>query len=640
MTIGWEHPEDTRRGWEGINSADMEWFRDEPIEKFAREGVQNSLDARNDMSKPVNVKFDLMDVKVESIPDIKELRGNINRALEAFKDNQPTDSTAALRVIKLYENAIQLLSKNTIPVFQIIDSNTTGMSWDDDSKNSHFFTYMKATSHSGKGSDSGGSFGIGKMAPFVVSAIRTIFASSVYKQGNNFFQVTQGKAVFSSLFDANKVQRSGTGFWGEKGEFNPVKSSELIDSNWIYQSTNNNLTNDDLGTKISTIGFNANENKIWKYEIASSIIKNFFAAIHSNNLEVEVGDLLINSKSLNTYFKMENFAHKIKTNKNIDVEDWQKEFEITREYVSSLEDSSTVEVINSKLEILGECELRIKMDDDLPKRVCYIRNGMKITEALGVSGVKSFSGLMDFVAVFQCLNQKGNEILRSMENPSHNAFDPNRPEDVLEKSKAHNAVKELALWIRTNLNDYARSQGEEVKDIDELLEFFSWEEEEQGEDGIDEINPFGKPVKIKVKRATTKKLPKIPNPRPGPSPPNPSPNNPNPIPTPPNPKPGPGPVTNIRIPVAVNNFRFSRQENEKSLKLFFTPEFSGEAEFEIFKSEADSRDGTPLSLVDAKDKNTMIYIEGERTELDIELVDSIDGSLEIALFQTKGGKKS
>ena len=135
-------------------------------------------------------------------------------------------------------------------------------------------------------------------------------------------------------------------------------------------------------------------------------------------------------------------------------------------------------------------------------------------------------------------------------------------------------------------------------------------------------------------------MPKIPNPRPGPSPPNPSPPGPNPVPTPPNPKPGPGPVVNIRIPVAVNNFRFLRQENDKSLKLFFTPEFSGEAEFEIFKSEADSRDGAPLSLVDAKDKNTMIYIEGERTELDIELVDSIDGSLEIALFQTKGGKKS
>ena len=63
MTIGWEHPEDTRRGWEGINSADMEWFRDEPIEKFAREAVQNSLDARNDMSKPVNVKFDAKDNK-------------------------------------------------------------------------------------------------------------------------------------------------------------------------------------------------------------------------------------------------------------------------------------------------------------------------------------------------------------------------------------------------------------------------------------------------------------------------------------------------------------------------------------------------------------------------------------------------
>jgi len=638
MMIGWEHPEDTLRGYEGINSADMEWFRDEPIEKFAREAVQNALDAGIGGSEPVKVNFDLIDVKVDSIPGIDELRENIKGALSFNIENNEKDSYATEKVNKIYENALKKLSLEVIPVFQITDSNTSGMSWDN-KKNNHFFTYMKASSHSGKGSDSAGSYGIGKMAPFVVSAIRTIFASSVYQQGNDYCQVTQGKADLSSFYDSNNIQRRKTGFWGEKGKFNPVKSADLFDSSWIYKSASNNLSESDVGTKISTLGFNANQNGIWEYEIASSVIQNFFVAIYTNELEIQVGSLFINARSLPNYFNVDTFAQKIKINKNIEVTNWQKEFDITHEYVSCLDSTSEVEVINSTLEYLGDCELRIKIGEDFPKRVCYVRNGMKITESLGVSGVKSFSGLMDFVAVFQCKSKEGNEILRSMENPSHNAFDPNRPEDSNEKSLAHNAVKELGAWIRKHLNDVARRQGEDAKDIDELLEFFSWEDEEQGEDGIGEINPFGKPIKVKVKRATRKKLPKIPNPRSGPKPPNPSPPGPNPVPTPPNPKPGTGPVTNIRIPVAVKNFRFLKQENSKSLKLFFTPEFSGEAGFEIFRSEADSRDSIPLKLKDSKDKNAMVYIEGQRAELDINLVDSIDGSLEIALFQIKGGKK-
>jgi len=637
MTIGWEHPIDSLKGWEGINSADMEWFRDEPLEKLARECVQNALDAGLDNSKPVKVEFDLIDVKVDSIPDLKALKKNINSALETYKNEQMADS----KVINLYENANKLLSKDTMSVFQIIDSNTSGMAWDD-SKKCDFFTYMRASSHSSKGGDSGGSFGIGKMAPFVVSGIRTIFASSVYRQDNGYHQVTQGKAELSSLNDDEGILRRKVGLWGNKENFDPVHSNELIDSSWIYKSTSNELNEENIGTKISSLGFNKNQNKIWQYEIASSIIKNFFVAIHTNRLEVNVGGLAISSGSLNNYFKMDAFAQKIKANKYVDSLDWEKEFDITRQYVESLDNNPKVKVIKNKLQYLGNCELRIKIEENLPKRICYIRNGMKITEDLGVSGVKSFSGLMEFVAIFQCLNKKGNEILRSMENPSHNAFDPKRPEDAEERALASNAINELAYWIRSNLNEFARKQGEEAKDIQELLEFFSWEEEEEGEKGSEEVNPFGKPVKVKVKRASRKRLPKIPNPkpsrkRPGPDP---SPPSPNPIPTPPNPDPGPGPDVKIRIPVAVGNFRFLKKANGKSIKLFFTPEFSGEANFELFRSEADGRGSNPIKMIKHNDTKAQIFVEGERTEINVELHDELDGSLEIALFQFLKGAKS
>ena len=183
------------------------------------------------------------------------------------------------------------------------------MSWDD-TKNNHFFTYIRASSHSAKGNDSGGSFGIGKMAPFVVSGIRTIFASSVYQKDNNYFQVTQGKTVLSSLYDSNGIQRRSIGLWGEKGTYDPVETADLSNSDWIYKSSSVDLASNDVGTKISALGFTANQNNNWDYEIASSIIMNFFAAIHANKLEVQIGGLVINAKSLNNFFSRKTFSRK------------------------------------------------------------------------------------------------------------------------------------------------------------------------------------------------------------------------------------------------------------------------------------------------------------------------------------------
>ena len=53
MDIGWEHPLDASEGWEGLNDGDMEHFVKDPIVKTAREGIQNSLDAKNPKNKGI-----------------------------------------------------------------------------------------------------------------------------------------------------------------------------------------------------------------------------------------------------------------------------------------------------------------------------------------------------------------------------------------------------------------------------------------------------------------------------------------------------------------------------------------------------------------------------------------------------------
>ena len=58
----------------------------------------------------------------------------------------------------------------------------------------------------------------------------------------------------------------------------------------------------------------------------------------------------------------------------------------------------------------------------LPKRVAMIRKtGMKIFE-------KPFRSILPFCGVFMCRNDTGNELLREMEPPKHNVWDPDHPE--------------------------------------------------------------------------------------------------------------------------------------------------------------------------------------------------------------------
>src|SRR5437867_3814312 len=73
---------------------------------------------------------------------------------------------------------------------------------------------------------------------------------------------------------------------------------------------------------------------------------------------------------------------------------------------------------------LGRIELRILAGKDFPKRVAMVRStGMKIYEK------GHFQTPLRFAGVFLAKGEKLNEVLRSMEPPSHNDWQYERHED-------------------------------------------------------------------------------------------------------------------------------------------------------------------------------------------------------------------
>ncbi|MBL7003936.1 MAG: hypothetical protein ISR69_07920 [Gammaproteobacteria bacterium] len=490
--IGWEHPIDTSGEYEGFNNASMEHFGDH-LKGFAREMTQNSLDAAFDSNQPVILNLKLLDMPVGEIPNLDELKSNLQMALDTHNTMSKNPNK---KVSKFFANALSLLNGRSIKVFEFSDFNTTGMtSGGDKDLDNTFHVYMKTKDFSQKSDESLGSFGIGKSAPYAVSNLRTIITSSVYELNGIATQATQGKSILTTLRSENNdgsyTFRNNNGYWGVKEGATHI--SGYVDGLSPHlQRIDVKNSKASLGSKVSVLGFAFCED--WKERMAYAIIQNFFASINSGKLIVNIGnnaEYVLNSGSIQ---RVKEFIDSDIVAKYDD--EFIESLDIRMSYLEAINGKSRS--LEKTLSHLGLCRIELAISEGLPKKVCFIRDGMFITDELSINKLKQFSEFNDFVVVFQCLNKKGNLLLRDMEPPAHNTFEVSRLSgNSLEGKKALN---EVATWIRDELKKYAYDQVEKTAFVNELEEFFNYDmsEGDSGKDAINEINPFSD-VTIKLK---------------------------------------------------------------------------------------------------------------------------------------------
>lgn len=484
--IGWHHPIDDADQWDGFNEPGIEHFAGSPIRHLAREVNQNACDAREVDAGSVIVKIRRRDVLTNEIPSIDELITNLKSCCEASKKESTKSSI-------FFENALNELEKKKISVLEISDFNTRGMKGPSTNGTS-FYAFMKAKGQSRKEDEvASGSYGIGKFAPYAVSKIRTIFISTVYQDDSGEFQqLTQGKSILMS-HDQNGQRKQGVGFWGIKEKCQPVIGVSKDLPEWI-QRENSVLSKQSKGSKLTVLCFEAVKN--WEEHLAASVAENFFGAILKGDLRVEIEDkYTLDQTTINEFFENDSIRTSIEDEK-------LKQFDNCKHYLAALRGGTEVIIEESERYELGMCQVRILIGDKLPKKVCVLRNGMFITDSL--IGLKSFYDFKDFVAVFHCQSTKGNELLRAMEPPRHDDFEPDRLPTKDEQKKGQKALKGLSTWIRDKLKRYAKDPVSEVTEIDELKDFFGDEGDAHSGKGTEEINPYGdvkitaKPIRPKV----------------------------------------------------------------------------------------------------------------------------------------------
>lgn len=498
---GWVHPIDESDQWDGFNEPGIEHFSGSPIRHLAREVVQNSLDSHDEkINLPVRVVINEQSIKVSEIPSVDELKKTLNYCLKSAENESP-------KAKQFFENALKDLEKPRIKVLEISDYNTKGMRGPV-TNGTPYYAFMKAKGQSKKFSETAtGSFGIGKFAPYAVSKLRTVFVSTVFQEDDvNFNQYTQGKSILMSYDDESMKRHLGIGFWGVREKCQPVEGKDKSLPNWLVRSPSKDDLKKHVGTKLIILGFEGQTG--WQESLAASIAENFFGAINSGKLEVLIDKKYsINSTGLKEVFDNKDIISSIVNEKNE-----PEQFENSKFYHRCLASHEEVFVEQHQNLHLGLCELKIFVSEGLPKKVAFLRNGMFISDGLSLPGLKIFSEFKDFVAVFQCKDGKGIELLRSMEPPRHDDFEPDRLSSKEEQARGRRALKEMASWVREMLRRRAKDPVSEITKLDELKEFFSDDSEDGKGNGIEEVNPFGKiiikakPVSIKKSRPISEEL--------------------------------------------------------------------------------------------------------------------------------------
>jgi hypothetical protein len=489
--IGWRFPENDAGEWHGFNDSGLEHFRGNPFTNLAREILQNSIDA--EAASPVTIEFRQQSIDTGQIPNVQSLRAALEYCKIEAQHDQP-------RVKIFFDKAIKTLAAKQMSVLSISENNTTGISGPCEN-GTPYFAFMKATGQSKKAGDTGlGSFGIGKYAPFAVSNIRTVMISTVSKPAGkpNLVHYVQGKALLMSHHDGKKRTRQNVGYWGQTEGCLPADGSGSDVPSWLRRAKSTAKLKESQGTDIHVLGFDANED--WENLLIASVIESFFSAIYKSALVVRIGKKRIDKRTIAGFFEDGSVRESI-----VKAGEDPESFDNARYFLEATAKGEEVTEEGHENKDLGHCVLRMIVREGLPKRIAVLRNGMLITDQM--DSLKRFGDFKDFVGVVECQTKKGNALLREMEPPRHNEFQPNRLSEE-QRNTGRRALATLGSWVRDMLKLWALDPVSDVTDVSELAEYFGDDGEQTTSNAGEDVNPSGeiviraRPLKSKIRHTS------------------------------------------------------------------------------------------------------------------------------------------
>ena len=351
-----------------------------------------------------------------------------------------------------------MLSKDRIPCLAIVDENTTGLQ----GENWKNLIFREGMPQNTGEVTKGGSIGLGKHAPFNLSACNTVIYSTRYvdKAARGRVCRMAGRSQLMTHEDSSQPQRRlrDVGFLGkhQEGYNEPISGPDIPEAFELKNS----------GTGVFIIGFKRERFPNWTKLATREVLRNFFYAIYTGNLEVclqgqEGGaQSTINQKSLDT--DMEQLG----------------ENDRSKHYFQTVRGESLETNPSGKLGPSRSMTVWINTERNAPKRLAHLnRRGMLITDARRSreNPLMPFGGgsWAPWCAVTMAADEETDRFLRRMEPATHNAIHPGELQGPDEQDEATQELKhhreQIAELIRSQIEQDSTTKSSNITELAELF---------------------------------------------------------------------------------------------------------------------------------------------------------------------------
>lgn len=426
----------------GFNDAALDTFQGHGVNSMVREIIQNSADARADSSVPTHVAFSIFSIPRSEAEEITTLAPWLKQGWDADPPRAEDDDVAAQRH-DFYRAALEHLSEESIQVLAVHDFNTTGLTGPTAFQQGHpggpWWALVRSTGRNTKATaGAGGSYGHGSKAPIAFSGLRSVFYFTEYEENDLTISRFQGKSILESMGHPQFSDQftSNTGFFATgEAEGNPQPLTDDFIPQWVTRDRRRFGSGFGTSVFIPLPQFHS-EDDFWK-RARTSLVGNFAPALLDGQLRVEFGG-----------------------KEPIDQDSVQGAFTaIQREGLDDmtqeqLESADTVlRGTRQRLEWpgIGNVEYFFRQGEGLKsRRVGIARSlGMLITRRIdGLGAGAQYGGTEPFDLFVWIRGAEGNGLLRSLENPEHNAFELDRIKDPVKQAAANQRFNALKAAIR------------------------------------------------------------------------------------------------------------------------------------------------------------------------------------------------
>ena len=388
----------------GPNNAAAEHFNETPYPSLIRESIQNSLDVVLHKSQPLRMKFEFGSLRTKTFEAFYELRSHIEGVISLYKDKaKPQYSDMLDRFDSLYNG------QRVVEYIKVSDYNTKGMDYQPD--DSPFHAFVRAVGLTVKEDESsGGSFGFGKAAYFLMSPIHTILVSTMTEKGKTFFE--GAASLCTHLYNdenGDRVKYQHYGFYDNQGGKQPASLPTDIPTKFRRE---------EVGTDIYIMGVDGSADKREEAydEMIKAALRHFWLAFMHKKLEVEIGDVVIDADSLDELM-CKHFPERIDKNKTGDNYNPRPYYET----VKNANSSKDFIQVDRTLPTLGQVSLYIWKNKEARDGIVHMRK-----QRMFIHRSRKYPSGYGYYGVFLCTDSRGNKLLKSIEDPSHKKWDQRR----------------------------------------------------------------------------------------------------------------------------------------------------------------------------------------------------------------------